>query len=191
LPSLNAVLEVNEDVIVRGGVFRAISRPDPSDLGNGRTILALSLDDAVDEATTIGDFIGNVIANGNPNLEPFTSWNYDAAVEWYPDEDSILGVGVYLKNFRGGFQNSLQTETFEINGETISVEVPVLTTTDERNTIFGVELNAAHAFTYLPGALSGLGFKASYNYADSDFEFDQSRRSFRAYGERPSLFWFR
>jgi len=175
LPSVNAVLEVNENVLVRGGVFRAISRPDPSDLGSGRSITALTLDDTVDENSTIGDFIGGVIANGNPRLEPFTSWNYDIAAEWYPNEDSILAVGVYLKDFTGGFQNSLQSETFTVNGEAITVDVPVLTTTDERSQIFGVELNAAHAFTYLPGVLSGLGFKASYNYADSDFEFEDGQ----------------
>lgn len=175
LPSLNAVVETSENVLVRGGVFRAISRPDPSDLGNGRTISTLSLDDTVDETTTIGDFIGGVIANGNPNLEPFTSWNYDAAIEWYPNEDSILAVGAYYKVFTGGFQNSLQAETFTINGEEITVDVPVLTTTDEKSTIFGVEINAAHAFTYLPGVLSGFGFKASYNYADSDFEFEDGQ----------------
>ena len=175
LPSLNAVLEVKENVLVRGGVFRAISRPDPSDLGNGRTVTALSLDDAVDEATTIGDFIGGVIANGNPRLQPFTSWNYDIAAEWYPNADSILGVGVYLKSFTGGFQNSLQSETFTVNGEAVTVDVPVLTTTDERSQIFGVELNAAHAFTYLPSVLGGLGFKASYNYADSNFEFEDGQ----------------
>jgi len=67
LPSVNAVLEVNDNVLVRGGAFRAISRPDPSDLGSGRTISTLSLDDDTD-TLTIGDFIGGVIANGNPRL---------------------------------------------------------------------------------------------------------------------------
>ena len=174
LPSVNAVLDVSENVLVRGGAFRAISRPDPSELGNGRSISTLQLDEATDEVT-VGDFIGGVIANGNPRLEPFTSWNFDVAAEWYPNEDSILALGVYHKTFTGGFQNSLQSETFDVNGEAITVDVPVLTTTDEKSTIFGVELNAAHAFTYLPGALSGLGFKASYNYADSDFEFEDGQ----------------
>ncbi len=175
LPSFNAVVDLTDDVLLRGGVFRAISRPDPSDLGNGRTITSLNLDDTVDENTTIGDFIGGVISNGNPSLEPFTSWNYDGALEWYPNEDSILAVGLYYKSFTGGFQNSIQNETFTVNGEDISVDVPVLTTTDENSNIFGVEVNAAHAFTYLPGALSGLGFKVSYNYADSNFEFEDGQ----------------
>ena len=174
LPSFNFVAELKDDVLFRGGVFRALSRPDPSDLGNGRSFAVLDLTDN-DETTSISDFIGGVTANGNPNLEPFTSWNYDLAAEWYPNEDSILAVGAYYKVFTGGFQNTLQSETFNINGEDITVSVPVLTTSDETNTIFGVELNAAHAFTYLPGIWSGLGFKASYNYADSNFEFEDGQ----------------
>ncbi len=176
LPSFNFVAEVKEDVLVRGGVFRALSRPDPSDLGNGRVFATTTLDDnALDDGLQLSDFIGNVTANGNPSLEPFTSWNFDIAAEWYPNEDSILAVGLYYKDFTGGFQNTLVTETFTIDGEDVDVIVPVLTTVDETNNIFGVEINAAHAFTYLPGALSGLGFKVSYNYADSNFEFEDGR----------------
>ena len=174
LPSVNAVAEVSENVLLRGGVFRALSRPDPSSLGNGRTFNTLNLDETTGEET-IADFVGAVIANGNPSLEPFTSWNFDLAAEWYPNADSILAVGAYYKVFNGGFENSLQAETFTINGEDITVNVPVQTTSDETSTIFGIEVNAAHAFTYLPGLLGGLGFKASYNYADSDFEFEDGQ----------------
>lgn len=174
LPSLNLVYEARDDVLLRGGLFRAISRPDPSDLGNGRSFTLLNLDDP-DDDVSVGDFIGGVIANGNPNLAPFTSWNFDVAAEWYPNEDSILALGVYYKTFNGGFQNSIQEETFTVNGEDIIVDVPVLTTSDDNSEIVGFEATVAHAFTYLPGVLSGLGFKASYNYADSDFEFEDGQ----------------
>ncbi|MDB2438458.1 TonB-dependent receptor [Hellea sp.] len=181
LPSANFVMETTEDTLFRAGVFRAISRPDPSDLGNGRSFNLLDLDDP-EGNVTVNDFIGGVVANGNPNLAPFTSWNYDGAIEWYPNEDSILALGVYYKTFDGGFQNSLQTETFTINGQDVSVDVPVLTTTDESSNIAGFEATASHAFSYLPGLWSGLGFKVSYNYADSDFEFEDGQ-----FGEAVSL----
>ena len=38
--------------------------------------------------------------------------------------------------------------------------------------MYGIELTASHAFTYLPGFLGGFGAKVSYNYASSDFEFE-------------------
>lgn len=174
LPSANVVLDLNEDVLLRGAIFRAISRPDPSDLGSGRTFSTLNLDET-DDNVSIADFVSSVGANGNPRLEPFTSWNFDGAVEWYPNEDSILAIGAYYKSFNGGFQNSLQEETFVVNGESFTELVGVQTTSDENNSIFGIEITAAHRFSYLPGALSGLGFKAGYNYADSNFEFESGR----------------
>ena len=175
LPSFSIVADIGEDILLRGGVFRALSRPDPSDLGNGRVFATTTVDDDTDGDLTLSDFIGTVTANGNPALEPFTSWNFDAAVEWYPNADTILGVGAYFKTFSGGFQNTLVTESFNIDGSDVDVVVPVLTTIDDSNDIFGIEINAAHAFDYLPGLLSGTGFKLSYNYADSNFDFEDGR----------------
>lgn len=176
LPSFSVVVDLNDDVVLRGGVFRGISRADPSDLGVGRSFQTTSQDETEDTPPSIADFVSGVTANGNPQLAPFRSWNYDLAAEWYPDEDSIFAVGAYLKTFTGGFQNSLQPETFVVNGESFTELVPVQTTTNEQSTIFGIEATAAHAFTYLPGYLSGLGFQVSYNYADSDFEFESGRQ---------------
>ena len=175
LPSFSIVADIGEDILLRGGVFRALSRPDPSDLGNGRVFATTTVDDDTDGDLTLSDFIGTVTANGNPALEPFTSWNFDAAVEWYPNADTILGVGAYFKTFSGGFQNTLVTESFNIDGNDVDVTFPLLTTIDDSNDIFGIEINAAHAFDYLPGLLSGTGFKLSYNYADSNFDFEDGR----------------
>ena len=43
---------------------------------------------------------------------------------------------------------------------------------DDKSTIKGFELSLTHSFDYLPGFWSGFGGKLSYNYADSDFEFE-------------------
>ena len=173
LPSFNFVADVNDDVLVRGGIFRALSRPDPADLGAGRTFSTQSVDDSPEEIN-VADVIAGVNATGNPFNEPFLSWNFDAAVEWYPNEDSILAVGAYYKTFNGGFETRIQDEEFVVNGETFVEGVEVLGTSDERSNIFGIETTLAHSFTYLPGIWSGIGFNLSYNYADSDFEIEDS-----------------
>lgn len=173
LPSFNFAADVNDDVLFRGGVFRALSRPDPADLGAGRIFSTQSNDDTTED-TSISEVIANITATGNPFLEPFLSWNFDAAVEWYPNEDSIFAVGAYYKIFNGGFQNTLQDEEFVVNGETFTETVELSATSDETSVIFGIETTLAHAFTYLPGIWSGLGFNASYNYADSNFEIEDS-----------------
>ena len=164
---------MNDDVLVRGGIFRALSRPDPADLGAGRTFSTQSVDDSPEEIN-VADVIAGVNATGNPFNEPFLSWNFDAAVEWYPNEDSILAVGAYYKTFNGGFETRIQDEEFVVNGETFVEGVEVLGTSDERSNIFGIETTLAHSFTYLPGIWSGIGFNLSYNYADSDFEIEDS-----------------
>ena len=174
LPSLNVVTELRDDVLLRGGIFRALSRPDPSSLGFGRTFQIQNTEET-DTDITVEDFIGNIVSNGNPQLEPFLSWNFDAAAEWYPNEDTLLAVGLYYKTFNGGFENILQPEVFNVNGEDFTALVPVQSTNSDNSEIFGIELTATHAFTYLPGYLSGFGFKVSYNYADSNFEFEDGR----------------
>ena len=50
--------------------------------------------------------------------------------------------------------------------------VTLLQTNEESSQIFGLEFTGAHSFDYLPGIFSGLGVKASYNFALSDFDFE-------------------
>lgn len=173
LPSANMIMDVADDKIVRLGVFRAMSRADPADMGFSRRINSNIDEDEV--VGSIGELIGSVVADGNPELDPLMSWNYDASFEWYPNEDTILAVGAYYKQFQGGFENVRQNETFSVNGTDITRAVSVSQTSDDESQLFGVEVTASHGFTYLPGLLSGLGAKISYNYVESNFEFEDSR----------------
>ncbi len=175
LPSATAVLEPRDDVLLRFGVFKAISRPDPADMGFSRTINTINDEDDEAVAETAEDLITNIVANGNPSFDPLESWNYDASAEWYPNDDSILAFGLYYKDFQGGFANVIQNETYNFGGTEIVEPVSVQQTSEETSTLWGLEFTGTHNFSYLPGALSGLGVKVSYNYADSDFEFEDSR----------------
>ncbi|SHF88568.1 TonB-dependent receptor [Microbulbifer donghaiensis] len=170
LPSLNLVADVAEDVLVRGAVYRGLSRPDPSDLGYKRAFDTNGSDDIVD----IADLLDGVDGDGNPNMQPLTSWNFDTAIEWYPNDDTMLAFGVYHKRFQGGFETALVTETFQVDGQTIPADFAITRTDDDTSKLTGFEVTGTHRFSYLPGYLSGLGVKASYNYADSDFEFEDS-----------------
>ncbi len=171
LPSFNVVAEVAPNVQARAAIYRALSRPDPSSLGFGRSFSGLQ-DDTV---TSIADAIGNANANGNPFTEPLLSWNFDAAVEWYPNADTILAAGVYYKRFNGGFQNTTQTEEFIVDGQALQTLVTTQNTVGESSTIYGFEVTASHRLSYLPKPLDGLGFKLSYNYASSNFEFEDAQ----------------
>lgn len=172
LPSFNAVLELNDDLLLRAGVYRALSRPSPSDMGFGRSFAGLS-DDSTD-VETVEAAIGTAVANGNPNIKPFTSWNGDLAIEWYPNDDTILALGGYYKSFEGGFENVSTTETFSVDGQDLDTLVTVQQTTEDTSTIYGFEVTATHAFSYLPDFWSNFGVKLSYNWADSDFEVEDA-----------------
>ncbi|MEM9232692.1 MAG: TonB-dependent receptor [Pseudomonadota bacterium] len=172
MPSAVAIVEVTDDTLLRFGVFRAMSRPDPADMGFGRSINVIGDDE---DATELDALITGVTASGNPAIDPLMSWNYDAGVEWYPNEDSILAIGAYYKSFQGGFENVITNETYVLNGQDVQFPVSVQQTSDDTSSLFGIEVTAAHSFSYLPGYWSGLGGKISYNYADSDFEFEDSR----------------
>lgn len=169
LPSFNLTAELNPDLLARFAVFRALSRPDPSNLGFGRTFNAL-LDDG-SPIFSVADAVGSANATGNPFTDPLLSWNFDAAIEWYPDPDSILAVGAYYKSFNGGFETIGRFETFTVDGQDLETLVTTVNTSEDTSTIYGVEVTAAHRFSYLPQPLDGLGFKISYNFADTDFEF--------------------
>lgn len=168
LPSLNLVADFASDVQARFAVYRALSRPDPSNLSYGRVFSATTDTDAA----TISDIIGSASATGNPFTNPLLSWNFDAALEWYPDPDTILAGGFYYKSFNGGFINTSQVETFTVSGQPFDTVVSTSNTDGRSSKIFGFEMTAAHRFSYLPAPLDGLGFKLSYNYADSNFEFE-------------------
>ena len=168
LPSVNAIFEVAPDTLVRVAGYRAMSRPNPSALGAGRTF---TLGDGNEGGfTSIEEAIDNVRANGSPGLKPLMSWNADAAVEWYPNKDSLLSATVYYKQFNGGFQPVVYDETFTINGEQVTVPVTQTRNSPDKSRIYGLELTAATRFSFLPKPLDGLGAKVSYNYADSNFE---------------------
>ena len=180
LPSLTAILEIDDDKLVRFGAFRAISRADPADMGFARSFDTQNEDGDGEPITNPNDLLVLDNAGGSPAIGPLTSWNFDIGYEWYPNADSIFAVSTYFKQFQGAFENVVQNETFVVDGQNITLPVSGLQeVSPENSNLWGVEITASHRFSYLPGYLSGLGVKASYNHVESDFEFEDS-----IYGDR-------
>ncbi|MFC1719904.1 TonB-dependent receptor, partial [Pseudomonadota bacterium] len=171
LPSVNVVMDLTDEVLLRGAVYRAMSRADPGDLGYNRSFALNGEEDITDP----DELISGVSGAGNPATDPLMSWNFDTSIEWYPNEDTILSLGYYYKKFTGGFQQVETLETFTIDGEAITLPVVVSQTDDSTSTLWGLEVSAAYNFSKLPGILSGLGVKVGYNYGHSNFEFQDSQ----------------
>ncbi|KHL25106.1 TonB-dependent receptor [Croceibacterium mercuriale] len=81
LPALNVNLFVTDDVILRGAMSRVITRPSLGGLTPGGSI----------------DPFNFRITTGNPFLDPFRAWAYDAAVEWYFAPGALASVAVFSK----------------------------------------------------------------------------------------------
>jgi len=85
LPNLDVSMDVRDDMIARISYSKSVTRPS---LGDMRGTLSLTDRPKPSERT------GNA---GNPNLEPFTSDNFDLSFEWYYDEGSYASIGYYRK----------------------------------------------------------------------------------------------
>ena len=164
LPSFNLVVDYSDDILLRAGIYRGMSRADPSDLSYSRTFQ--TDDDAAPES--IEDLFVGVNGSGNPDTKPLMSWNYDVSFEWYPNEDSIVALGFYYKQFNGGFQQQTVLENFVVDGVDVSLPITNSVTTDEESDLAGIEASFAYRWDI------GVGVKLGYNYADTDFEFEDS-----------------
>jgi iron complex outermembrane recepter protein len=188
LPSVTFIMDVNDEWLFRAGAFKGLSRPDPDAYGNGRNV---ATNTATDTYETLSEAVTGISATGNPQLEPLTSWNLDVGVEWYPNQDTMVALGVYWKQFKGGFESVYQPEQFNIDGETVSGFVRTTQVSDDKSDLIGAEITATHSFDYLPGFWSGFGVKVSYNYADSNFKYEDGYGgdgvSYNADGEATQL----
>ena len=167
LPSLNLSFDVTDKFKVRAAFSRSMTKPDPASLANGRTF---ALDASQTSFPDVQSAISSISATGNPRTNPLMSWNYDLSFEYYLNKDSLFSLRLFRKNFQGAFVNVLQNETYTINGQTFTVPVNVLQSSSKSNWINGFEVSANYRASFLPGVLSGLGFRGSWTHAASNFK---------------------
>lgn len=175
LPSANITFHLDDEVLLRGALYRAMSRPNLQDLGAGRVI-----DDNEDNDITSLSQLINRVDGDNPYIDPLMSENADISLEWYPSEDMYVSTAFYFKKFNANFRSVSLDETLNFRRKaddgTIldDVEVPVIvnsnTYTDEPAYLRGIEFSYQQAFAFLPEPFDGLGTKMSYNYASSSFD---------------------
>jgi iron complex outermembrane receptor protein len=148
LPSLNAVLHITDNQLLRFGAAIAISRPPLDSLTTGYTLGA-----------------GNpgTAGGGNPKLDPFKADQVDFSYEWYFHEESMFAVAPYYKDVKTyiGAGQSLQT----IDGVRYIL-------TSENNTpggeIAGVEVTLQTRFYFLPGFLQDFGIYANHAQVETN-----------------------
>ncbi|PCI46618.1 MAG: hypothetical protein COB49_08195 [Alphaproteobacteria bacterium] len=162
LPSANMNIELSPETFLRLAVYSAIARPDQEAMS-----AALGFDDNADL-----DDLGTIVsASGNPFLEPIKSLNFDVSYEWYPSDDTALSFAFYAKKLQTGFEPVQEALSLIVDGEPVTVAIGRVGNSDNSSRLLGFEATIQHIFSNLPAPFDGLGIKAGYNYADSDFEF--------------------
>lgn len=157
LPSVNAKYEIAPDVLVRGAAYRSLMRPNIKDIAPRFLI----------NEDNEGEF-------GNPELEPYEAWNYDASIEWYFAPNAVVSGGLFYKSI----DNFIVTATFEGDDPrlnypgTVPVEEAEMAINGDEASVFGFEFNYQHALTFLPGLLDGLLVGFNYTYTDTEADVD-------------------
>ncbi len=182
LPSANVNFGLSKDLVARVAYSRTLGRPALTQISPGLELTRSDVDP---------DFAGFGVA-GNPFLNPVHSDNFDASLEWYYDKGSYLSVAAFMKNIDTTIFRDPVPTSRDINGEVFSV-----TTFGNfgGTKLKGIELGAAHAFTYLPGQLRHLGVTGNFTYIDEksdlkDQEGDQiGRRGLSKYTYNAGAFY--
>lgn len=107
LPNVDLSLDVTDDIIVRGSYGRTIGRPTWDQIQGGQSLAAMVRVD------------GGTGSEGNPNLKPLVSDNFDLSLEWYYGDASYLSLGYFRKNI----DNYIGTT--QVNSTPFNLHTPV------------------------------------------------------------------
>lgn len=166
LPSFNVAWTVLHGVVLRFSGSRTMTRPNPSYM----------LPD-----TNFSDPSAETATQGNPNLRPYTSTNFDLGGEWYTGGAGYVALDVFNKRINGFTVNGVRTIPFSQLGipydsllpyqqtalqqrggpDTATVDVQSQVNADGILKITGEEATWVQPVDWV---LPGLGFTANYTH---------------------------
>lgn len=185
LPSVNAKLGITDSLVFRAAVSQSLTRPNVGQL-NPVIVYPSTLRPSPQSLTASG---------GNANLKPYTSWNYDASLEWYFSTSGYLSASFFRKDISGLIVQSVVPYSVaianaggiadgNISGKTANFDLTQYVNLG-RSRISGLELAARVPFTFLPSVLKNTGFTASVILPSTNAKFD--RTSFNNNGSFPGI----
>jgi TonB-dependent receptor len=97
LPSFNVAWDVADSWVVRMSSSRTMTRPNP------RSMLP---------ATTFSDPSAEIADQGNPNLSPYLSTNFDLGLEWYTGDEGMVALTMFNKRVSGYTYQGINVRPF-------------------------------------------------------------------------------
>lgn len=156
-PSLNIRYQASDNVVLRLGGQRGVSRPAYA---------------AIRVGASISD-TGATISGGNPFLTPEYTWGVDATAEYYFSSNgiaSISGFHRWVEDVLYQSQQRVGSDLYDSGGIDRSNYLLGSTFNGESGTLYGVEFNIETQFDFLPGALAGLGVQGNLTLLGGDFQ---------------------
>ncbi|NBB63280.1 TonB-dependent receptor [Pseudomonas sp. ODNR1LW] len=171
LPSLNLAIEPMDDLIVRFGAAKVMSRPPVTQLAPVFTLSAVGA-------------ANNTASLGNVELEPYRAKTYDLSVEYYFAPEALLSFAYFYKDISTFVQTTQETLTYAdltaLNpiafpasasrpaGSTYVFSTP---TNTEGGPLKGFEISYQQTFSFLPGPFSNLGALLNYTHVESEIDY--------------------
>jgi len=159
MPSLNAKLSIQDNLLARFALSRTVTRPTFGELNPGLTL---------NESALTSQNGGSA---GNPNLAPVKANNADLGLEYYFGKQNLLNATVFYRQIDGYVQYKNAPETHGICG---SPSIPCVYSINRpynsgQGFLQGLEFGYTQWFDSLPGYLSGLGFQANATFIEGHF----------------------
>jgi TonB-dependent receptor len=147
LPSVNLRFDFSETTVGRVSVYKAVVRPRVEEVA-----FRVAIEDGEAEL-------------GNPDLNPFSSWNYDASISFYPTELSVLSAGVFYKKV-DDFIFIQQLEDFVFQGR--ELDEAVIAQNGDSAKVKGLEINYQQHFGFLGEPWDAFLIAFNYTFVDSE-----------------------
>ena len=160
----------------RGGYFLSVARPQIRQLSRAQSV---RLDLRPRSGPNDNQPLFRV-SEGNPDLSPSKTHNFDLSAEYYSDQIGVIKLGVFYKRIDDFIQSNATLTTDDLGGvqvpddrrfqnlpDNIYVEVSRPENANGVAEIWGLEAAIERQFTFLPGVWNGLGVFVNYTYSDS------------------------
>ena len=167
LPVVNLAIDVRNNVRVRLAYSKNMQLLNLDQWGGG-----LTLDYAIVAGTSPP--IARVVdgtQNGNPELDPWRSSNYDMSVEYYINHSSMVSLAAFYVNVDSFISQGsvvrcdLPDQDGVVRNRCVPINGPIQ---GAGKSLHGLEFGWKQAFDFLPGRFSNLGIDANYTYSPSN-----------------------
>ncbi|WP_416307026.1 TonB-dependent receptor [Neptunicella sp. SCSIO 80796] len=163
LPSIVAVRNLTDDLLLRLGASKTISRPSTNNYAQADRIVLV----ADDPETPNTDETENSWASlANADLQPQRGTQYDASLEWYFDKQSALALAVFYKELDNQIIQDSMESTIEGYGDQIFRITTQLN--GGGGELKGFEIAYQQHFSDMPYAfMDNMGMSINYTYLDN------------------------